>query len=166
MTGKKHFFSLVLLVYAAYIAEARSFVQDEVIIYNRTDKDIFIEIEYWEEPEKYDEFGMFSRDVDGVDIFFVVFFVIPITRIGPNEQSLFLNYRPNRPLPNFYGRMRMTSLIEKIKSLIKVLKITNAEGDLFFSLEDAVEENFTVELPQNRFGGFSYFLEIHNRLTH
>jgi hypothetical protein len=164
MTGKRIIFTSFLLLYTVYTARAVSFPWDTIIIRNCTDGDIFIEVEYWEGPENYSEFVRFLKEINGFGISFVVFFNTPITRLGPNRQSLFLEFRPDKinrwKDDNSYNCLRIIPTLTKLRSLFKTFVITNTEGDVLYSLDNAHEEDFVKESLNDV--TFKYSLEIND----
>jgi hypothetical protein len=148
MTGKSVVLVLCMLI-TGHCVEAISYTQgDVVIIYNRTDSDIFIETEYWEETPN------FCIKVNDIDMDFIAYLNTSVTRVEANKSRVFLSFRPSREQIDLYEQMRKMSLLVKMRAVTKILKITNAEGDLLFSLENANEKDFAM-LLWGRFYNYS-----------
>jgi hypothetical protein len=156
-------FVLCFLTYTSHITEATSYYSpDYIVIRNRTSGDIFIEIKLWEEmKDEHREFwSMFVRKVNGLQIRINIHFN---KFIEPNTRDFLLQFMPDMTYVDQdpYGRLRAIPLLEILGSIIESLKITNAQGDALFSLEDAHEEDFIAEKLSGS-SSIDYFLEIYD----
>jgi hypothetical protein len=165
---KKDFFILCLLVHIPCTASAFPTPIDGLTIVNRTNEDIFIEVEYWEEPREMGVVWLLETKISDLEIETNIFLYASIITLNTNRQMVLLSFNPKWFLTSIDGRspyefMRAIPMLERIRSVVKSFKITNGQGDLLFSLENAREEDLTVKSP----GGMSlnYILEISNVVT-
>jgi hypothetical protein len=136
-------------------------MKDYFVIYNNMAEDIFIETEYWEEPEDIGFAAVFERRFGdlGIDVYLYKHAAL----LKPNKQMALLSFAPQWHLTAIDGRspyefLRAIPVFEKIRSVVKLLKITNEKGDLLFTLEDAREEDLTIKPPRSN--SIDYILEI------
>jgi hypothetical protein len=166
MTNKKEIFILFLFINISYIVNASPQSRDNLIIVNHTEEDIFIETEYLEEPRELGFFWTIEKQIGKLEVSINIFSYAAITTLNSNRQTLFFTTAPKWFLTSIDGHspydfLHEIPMLERIRTVVKTFKITNKQGDLLFSLEDAREENLVVKSTGGR--SFDYILEIQAR---
>jgi hypothetical protein len=136
---------------------------DNLVIVNRTDDDIFIEVEYLEEPRDIGYCLTVAKQMGKIEMSIDIFSYDAITILNSNRQELFLLTAPTWFLTRIDGRspyefLREIPMLERIRAVVKTFKITNRQSDVLFSLEDARGEDLAIRSLGGR--GLDYYLEI------
>jgi hypothetical protein len=163
MIERKDILVLLFLINIPSIVGASPQPHDNLVISNLTDGDIFIEVEYLEEPRELGFFWTIEKQMGKLEVSIDIFSYNAITILNSNRQILYLLTAPKWFLTRIDGRspyelLREIPMLERIRAVVKIFKITNEQGDLLFSLDNAKEEDLVVRSAGGR--SLDYILEI------
>jgi hypothetical protein len=173
MIKKRNIIALSLFIYIpCMVISASPRSSDNLLIVNRTRENIFIESGYLWKPQKNGVYWLYTQKINNIDVSTYLYSYAPVITLHSDRQMIFLSMAPTWFTGRYglvdgrspYDVLREIPMLERIKAVVKTLKITNGQGDVLFSLEDAREEDLVVERAS--WGGegvpesLDYFLEI------